>query len=87
MRVLVCQPGGRIGELGGEDRGELGIELNGEDRSEKSSGFMFAEVDKTSELSHGSRGRWREGAASAGSIAFYYEQADGKGGRCDSIER
>lgn len=37
-----CQPGGKIGELGGEDRGELGGELRGEDRSESSSGDMMS---------------------------------------------
>lgn len=36
----VCQPGGKIGELGGEDRGELGMELKGDEGSDNSSGDM-----------------------------------------------
>ena len=71
---MVRQPGGRIGELGGVDRGELGgelrRELRGEDRSEKSSEFMMAEGVKTSDLSHCLDGLWRERAALAGTVAF-----------------
>ena len=36
----VCQPGGKIGELGGEDRGELGMELKGDEGSDNSSNDM-----------------------------------------------
>ena len=55
--VEVCHAGGRIGEFGTEDKGELGRELRGEDMSDTSSGDNMVggggeEIKRVTVLSH-----------------------------------